>query len=146
MNNSILLVLKDSVSSRAAVEYLSRLPFCKDDMFITLIHVFRKPSVSEELMGKNFIEEESARCMALLKSGRDKLAKNGFNPENIDLQLVTEPYPTIADGIIDQFKKGKFSTLVLGHKKKSKAEEFVKGDVSMKLLRALEGVAILSVT
>jgi len=146
LNNSILLVLKDSVSSRAAVDYLALLPFCKDDMFITLLNVFRKPSVSEELMGANFAEEESARCMAILENAKDKLAKHGFNPENIELILAKEPYPTVAEGIIDQFKKGNFSTLVLGHKKKSKAEEFVKGDVSMKLLRALEGVAILSVT
>jgi hypothetical protein len=34
----------------------------------------------------------------------------------------------------------------LGHQKKSRAEEFVKGDISMKLLRSLEGVAILSIT
>ena len=146
MNNSILLVIKDSVSSRAAVDYLALLPFCKDDMFITLLHVFRKPSVSEELMGDNIIEEEHERCNKQLQQAKDKLAKHGFNPENIEIKLVTEVYPTVADGIIEQFKKGKFSTLVLGHKKKSKAEEFVKGDISMKLLRALEGVAILSVT
>jgi len=146
LNNSILLVLKDSVSSRAAVDYIALLPFCKDDMFITLLHVFRKPSLSEDLMGSEFVEEEKSRCMKMLENAQQKLAEHGFNSENIYLNLCTEPYQTVVEGIIDQFKKGKFSTLVLGHKKKSKAEEFVLGDISIKLIRALEGVAILSVT
>jgi hypothetical protein len=35
--------------------------------------------------------------------------------------------------------------VVLGRKRMSKAEEFVLGDVGVKLVRALEGVAILVV-
>ncbi len=54
-------------------------------------------------------------------------------------------YPTVADGIIDQFKKGDYNIVVIGRKKMSKAEEFVLGDPCVKLVRELEGTAILVV-
>ena len=57
--------------------------------------------------------------------------------------MVNEPYLTIADGIIDQCKKQHFDLVIIGRQRMSKAEEFVKGDVSIKLVRALEGTAIL---
>ena len=57
--------------------------------------------------------------------------------------MVTEPYRTIADGIIDQCQKRNIDIVALGRKRMSKAEEFVLGDVSVKLIRALEGVAVL---
>jgi K+-sensing histidine kinase KdpD len=102
--------------------------------------------MSEELMGENFIEEETQKWEKQLEESKKILLAQGLLPEKIHIKIVTDPYPTIADGIIDQFKKGNYGTLVLGHKKKSRAEEFVKGDISMKLLRNLEGVAILSIT
>ena len=74
-----------------------------------------------------------------------RLIENGFKPDNVEINMVSEPYPTVADGIIDQFKKGKFDMVVIGRKKMSKAEEFVLGDVSVKLVRALQGAAVLVV-
>lgn len=146
MKHSILIVLKDSVSSREALEYISLLPFCKEDVDITLMHIFRKTSMSEELMGENFTDEETQKWQKQLDNAKNVLVSHGLIPEKIQTKLISDAYPTVADGIIDQLKKGNFGTLVLGHKKKSRAEEFVKGDISMKLLRSLEGVAILSIT
>ncbi|MDY7030784.1 MAG: universal stress protein [Thermodesulfobacteriota bacterium] len=145
MGNSILLAVNDSMSSRAAVDYVAGLAFCPEDLEITLIHVFRKHSASEELMGKKFIEEMPSRLMAVLEKARDKLIENGFNKDNIKIILTSDPYPTVAEGIIDQFRKGDFDMVVIGRKKMSKAEEFVLGDVSVKLVRALEGAAVLVV-
>jgi len=146
LRHSILIVLKDSVSSREALEYISLLPLCKEDVEITLLHIFRKTSMSEELMGENFTEEETQKWQSQLENAKKILVSHGLLAEKIKTKLVSDAYPTVADGIIDQLKKGNFGTLVLGHKKKSRAEEFVKGDISMKLLRNLEGVAILSIT
>jgi len=145
LNNSILIALKDSISSRAAVNYFSKLPLCRDDSYITLLHVFRKPSASEDLMGEHFGEKEPSRLLSVLQQAKDMLVENRFIPDNIEIKLITEPYPTVADGIIEEFKKGNFNMVVIGRKKKSKAEEFVLGDVSIKLVRALEGTAVLVV-
>ena len=46
-------------------------------------------------------------------------------------------------GIMDLFKKGAYNMVVIGRKRMSKAEEFVLGDPSVKLVRSLEGVAIV---
>lgn len=143
MTNAILVSLNDSVSSRAVVDYLSKLSFCPEDCHITLIHLFRKTSASEELMGKKFTQELPGRYLSVLEKAKEKLAESGFNPHNIEIKLVTEPYQTIADGIIDQCKKKHYNLVVIGRKRMSKAEEFVLGDVSVKLVRALEGGAVL---
>jgi len=143
--SSILISFNDSVSSRAALDFFIRLAFCREDAHITLLHILRKPTASEELMGKKFTREQPARFKAVLEKARDQLVENGFDPKNIEIELATESYATISDGIIDHCKKKNHDLVVIGRKRMSKAEEFVLGDVSMKLIRTLEGTAILVV-
>ena len=145
MKTSILVSVKDSISSAPILDYLDRLALRQEDHRITLLHVWRKPSASEELMGKKFADEERARVLSFLREAKDRLVEDGYDPEDIEIDLVTEPYPTIADGIIDQFHKGNYDMVVIGRKTMSKAEEFVLGDVCAKLIRALEGTAVLVV-
>ena len=145
MKNSILVAWNDSMSSRAALDYLADLSMCLEDLHITLLHVFRKASASEELMGKTFPAKEEKRILNLLQNARDNLIEKGFKPENTHVAMVSEPYPTIAEGIIDQFKKDRFDMVLIGRKRMSKAEEFVMGDISVKLVRALENAAVLVV-
>ncbi len=145
MNNSILVAWNDSMSCRAALDYLIELPICPETMHITLLHVFRKASSSEEMMGKTFTKKEEERLLEHLQKARENLVECGFKADSVHIEMITKPYPTISDGIIDQFKKGKFDMVVIGRKRMSKAEEFVMGDVSVKLVRALENVAILVV-
>lgn len=145
MSNSILVSLNDSVSSRAALDFLARLEFCPKDCHITLFHLFRKPSASEELMGKKFMNEQPSRFMAMLERAKAKLIEHGFNPKNIAIEMVTKPYATVAEGIIDQCKKRHYDMVVIGRKRMSKTEEFVLGDVSIKLVRAFVDAAVLVV-
>ncbi|MFZ5563534.1 MAG: universal stress protein [Thermodesulfobacteriota bacterium] len=140
---SILFAVNDSASSKAAVAYLAGLPLCPDQIRVRLIHVFRKPSSSEELMGKKFMAEQTARYQAVLDDAKAQLVKGGFLPELIDTELVSDPYDTISDGIMDLFSKGDYNMVVIGRKRMSKAEEFVLGDPSVKLVRSLEGAAIV---
>lgn len=145
MDNTILVALNDSMSSRAVLDYLVRLSLCPDDLRIILLHVFRKPSGGEELMGKKYMNQQPAKYTALLEEAKNQLVEKGLFPENIEILLVTEPYPTVAEGIIDQAQKLKPSMVMIGRKRMSKAEEFVLGDVSVKLVRNLEGMAVLVV-
>jgi len=71
--------------------------------------------------------------------------EKGFDPEKIRVELVQEPYPTITEGIIDYYNQGDFDMLMIGRKKMSKQEEFVLGDISIKLIRALGKTAVLVV-
>ena len=145
MNNTILFSWNDSISSRSALDYLIELPICPETMQVTLLHVFRKESASEELMGKTFTEKEKRRLLDLLQKSKENLVECGFKPENVHIEMTTETYPTIADGIIAHFQKKKYDMVIIGRKRMSKAEEFVMGDVSIKLVRALQNVAIMVV-
>lgn len=145
MGNSILVAMNDSVSSRAALNFFVRLALCPEDCEITLFHVFRKPTATEELMGKKFTEQQPMRFRSMLEKAKEKLIECGYHPGRIETLLVTDPYPTVADGIIDQCKKSHYDVVIIGRKRMTKAEEFVLGDVSVKLLRALEKMAVFVV-
>lgn len=145
MKNSILVALKDSLNSKNVVDYVAGLPFQTGAMNITLLHVFKKPSSSEALMGNEFTLESLFHARLELESARDRLIHAGIPPELIRIRIAEEPYPTITDGIIAQFRQGPYDMIVIGRRKKSKSEEFVMGDVSVKLVRELEGSAILVV-
>ncbi|MCG8472432.1 MAG: universal stress protein [Desulfobacterales bacterium] len=143
--DSILIALSDSVSSKAVLEYVLSMSICPESVEITLLHVFRKPSGGEELMGKKYMKQQPARYMDILERARDRFMEKGVPKKNITLKMVTEPYDTIADGIIHQARQIRPSLVVIGRKRMSKAEEFVLGDASIKLVRALEDMAVLVV-
>lgn len=143
MRQSILVALKDSKSSRSVINYFARLPFQPDSLDITLLHVFRQPKVGEELMGNEFSRKAALRAQAVLDDARQLLIDRGIDPGHVRVRLITDPYPTATEGIIDQFSRNIYHMVVIGRRKKSKSEEFVLGDVSVKLVRALEGAAVL---
>ncbi len=142
---SALVALNDSVSSRAVVSYICDWFRGFQDWHITLFHLLRKPSASGELMGKRFTDEQATRLTGMLQETKAKLVKIGFDPDAIEIQLEHKHFATVAEGIIDQFRRQDFDIVVIGRKRMSKAEEFVMGDPSVKLIRALERTAVLVV-
>ena len=145
INNSILVAINDSVSSRAVVDFLVNMSLCPEDWSISLLHFFRRPSSSVELMGKKFAADQPAKLTNVLEKAKGRLVESGFIADKIELDLVKQSYDTIAEGIIDQANKRGSTMVIIGRKKMSKAEEFVMGDVSVKVIRALEGAAVLVV-
>lgn len=91
------------------------------------------------------MKEQPVRIKRVLERGKDLLVENGVPQENIETEIASDPCDTVADGIIDLFRKGHYDMVVIGRKKMSKAQEFVLGDPSIRLLRALEGTVILVV-
>ncbi len=146
MANSLLIPLNDSVASRAVVDFLINMSFGPEGCHITLIHIFRKPTSGEELMGKKFMDEQPGKYRALLENAKQRLVREkGFDPEQIEIQLLTDPYPSVTEGIIDFFNKGQYDMVVTGRKRMSKSEEFIMGDISVKLVRSLSKTSILVV-
>lgn len=145
MSKSVLVAYSDSQSSRAAVEFLCELPIDRDKLKITLLHVFRKPKAGEELMGPKFMREQPVRLMNALNEAKSYLAENGFSSDRIEIKMLKDTHETVSDGIIDQVNRIGYDIVVIGRKRLSKAEEFVLGDPSVKLVRALENTAVLVV-
>ncbi|MBF0117849.1 MAG: universal stress protein [Desulfobacterales bacterium] len=127
------------------LDFFINMELCAQDVNITLIHVFRKPSSGEELMGQKFMKELPTRFTSVLQKAKDRLVEKGYIADKIETKLIEVLYPTISDGIIDEFNKKKYDMVVIGRKRMSKAEEFVLGDPSAKLVRALNGTAVLVV-
>jgi nucleotide-binding universal stress UspA family protein len=142
---SALVALNESISSQAVVSYICDGYLGFRDWKIILFHLLRRPSASGDLMGKRFVEGQSSRLMSMLQEAKTKLVEIGFDPDAIEIQLEHKPFPTVAEGIIEQFRQRDLDMVVIGRKRMSKAEEFVMGDPSVKLIRALEGTAVLVV-
>jgi nucleotide-binding universal stress UspA family protein len=141
----MLVPLNDSRCSREVISFLLNMSLC-DDVKFTLIHIFRKPSSGEALMGKKFMEEIPAQLEKMLEDTKKRLvAEKGFDPENIRIELVEKKYDSVSEGITDYFKNSDCDMVVIGRKEMSKSEEFVRGDISVKLIRNLPKVSILVV-
>ncbi|GBC59562.1 hypothetical protein DENIS_0501 [Desulfonema ishimotonii] len=143
MKKSILVALKDSESFNVVMAYVEALPLRFEALSITLCHVFRQPTASEALMGEDFIQKDFNRIRDMLQRAKERLVEAGFGEDQVVTELETTPYTTIAEGIISRFEKEKFDMVIIGRRKKSKSEEFVLGDVSVKLVRDLEKTAVL---
>ncbi len=145
MGSNILVPLNDTNTSRRVVDFLLNMSLCGDTR-LTLIHIFRKPSSGEELMGKKFMAEMPARLEKMLTDAKDRfVSEKGFDSGNISVELVDKGHASVTEGIIDYFKSGDFDMVVIGRKHMSKSEEFVLGDISAKLIRNLPKASILVV-
>jgi len=145
VSNTILVALNDSTSSERVVESLVKLELCAKQFDFKLIHILIRPAAGDELMGKKFMKEQPLRAQRMLDEAKEALALCGVDPSRVETEIVSEPCDTVADGIIEVFEKGNYGMVVIGRKKMSKAEEFVLGDPSVRLVRALEGTSILVV-
>ena len=145
MSNSIFIAFNNSMSSKGVLDFLVKSSFSRSSTSIIICHLFRKPTSSEELMGKTYTKERESRLWGALNAAKEKLVQSGFNAENIEVDMITEPYATLADGVLDQCEKRNIDLVIIGRKKMSKAEEFVMGDLSVKLVRNLDRMAVLVV-
>jgi nucleotide-binding universal stress UspA family protein len=145
MNKSILVVLNDTPCSKRAVNFLALCPLSFSEVQITLLHVFRKPTGSEEMMGKKFSQAQKEKILAAMSTSRQQLVEAGYPPDNIHTHIETQPYSTVADGIIAEVEKGDYDMVVIGRKKMSKSEEFVLGDASIKVIRNVEKATVIVV-
>jgi nucleotide-binding universal stress UspA family protein len=121
------------------------MPLCHGDIDVKLIHILREPKAGEDFFSEQFMQNLPERFTEVLNQARQTMIDHGFKPEHVTTELITQNYPTITDGIIDTFRKGSYSMVVVGRKRMSKAEEFVLGDPSVKLVRELSGTAIVVV-
>ena len=97
-------------------------------------------------MGKKFMAEQPDRFRMLLENAsRRMIDEGGISPANIEIKLLTDPYPSVTEGIIDFCNQGQFDMVIIGRKQMTKSEEFVRGDISIKLIRALDKTSVLVV-
>jgi nucleotide-binding universal stress UspA family protein len=142
---SILAAINNSISSRWVIDFLCGMPLRPDDVDVKIVHILREPKVGEDFLSEQLKHNLPERFSEVLRQARQKMIDHGFKPQQVATELITQNYPTVTDGIIDAFRKGSYNMVVVGRKRMSKAEEFVLGDPSIKLVRELSGTAIVVV-
>ena len=142
---SILIIMNDASGSTAAVDFISHLPLIASEVNITLLHVFRQPSGSEKMMGKKFLKAQRERIRIAIADACRRLVTAGYREERIHPRLETEPYATVADGIIAEMGKEDYDIVVISRKRMSRSEEFVLGDASINVIRAVDDAAVVVV-
>jgi nucleotide-binding universal stress UspA family protein len=145
MKTSILVVLNEAPCSKLAVEFLAQCPLNHSEVQVTLLHVFREPTGSEAMMGRKFLRGQKEKVEEEISTARQRLIEAGYPPDNIHALIETQPYPTVADGIIAEVDEGEYNIVVMARKKMSKSEEFVLGDASIKVIRAVEKATVVVV-
>lgn len=145
MDESILVILNDAPCSKLAVEFLAHCPLNYAEVQVTIMHIFREPTGSEAMMGKKFLQAQKEKVREAIFTARQRLIEAGYPPDNVYTHIETQPYPTMADGIIAEIDKGKYNIVVIGRKKMSKSEEFVLGDACIKVIRAVEKATVIVV-
>jgi nucleotide-binding universal stress UspA family protein len=135
---NVLLVIDNSANalktSRYVVDHFGRDP----DMAITILGFIREPSedlfanLEEYRKAKKDIEVNQG---ALIDDAHKTLLSGGFPPEAISVKTIRIQKETIASRLLEEQKKDPCDTIVVGGVRLSKPEEFIFGNLAVKLVR-----------
>ncbi len=155
----ILIAVDGSENSIRAVQYVAEMAACSDAFSVQLLCIERFPDrdlFPDEASWKTRCEEQSAEMRQFLEDCRDTLLAKGLRAEAISERYIVScksPFAdrnvtqcsmgtSIAQEILNAAKEGGFGTLVVGRRGVSKAEMFLFGSVSNKIIHHAKGCAV----
>ncbi len=133
----ILVALDASENALRAVDYVGEITGGTHGFHVTLLHVVRYPSRDhfpsdeEWRNGCDSVEKKGKRILA---EGVERLKGLGVNESSISTHMVRASGVSIAVEIMQVQKDEGFGTVVVGRRGVSKAEEFLFGSVSNKVV------------
>ncbi len=141
----ILVALDASENAARALEYLAQIVGDGSGFMIRLVTVFREPSRDlfpddeswKEASGRQ--REESHR---IVEEGASRLRELGVSGAEMDTKVLTCTGPGLAQAILQEQEAEGFGTIVVGRRGVSKAEEFLFGSVSNKIVHYAKGCTV----
>jgi len=138
----VLLFINDSENSLKAAGYLAALFGRFQQLSVTILGIIRDQP--EDIFPNTEKWEEAkkgnrAKLYELVERAKGILIENGIKPESITITTPPVSKSSVTDRIIEEHQRSRHDTIILGGTKMSKAEEFIFGNISVKLVRA--GVA-----
>lgn len=138
----VLIAVDASENSLRAVEYTGRVlgcsgGMCTTDLNIELLSVTRPPQkdlFADEQEWEKKSSELEARSQEFLEQARTILEDLKVPRKNISTRHLCTMEPSIAQNILKVQEEGGFGTIVVGRRGMSKAEEFLMGSVSTKVV------------
>ncbi|MEW5774048.1 MAG: universal stress protein [Thermodesulfobacteriota bacterium] len=135
--NRILVAVDASENSLRAVAYTGEMAKLTPDLHIEVLSICRQPDPDlfpdPEALRQRMHEQE-AELTRFLDQASQLLEKKGVPPASISKRNLCITHPSIAQQILSIQEEGGFGTVAVGRRGVSKAEEFLFGSVSSKIV------------
>lgn len=135
---NVLLVIDNSANAAKISRYVVNNFALNSGMTITILGFIREPSQDLFVDPVEFVKAREAgeqTIASLVGDARETLLSRGIPAETIRTKTVRVRKETIASMVLKEQKAEPCDTLVVGGTKLSKAEEFVFGNLAVKLIR-----------
>ncbi len=133
----ILVALDASENAERAVDYVGEIAGSTPGFEILLLHVLRPPNrdhfPSEELW-RQAADEAEERGREILRYAAGRLEKKGMSSHAVRSKITRTEGASIAAEIMKMQQEEKCGTVVVGRRGVSKAEEFLFGSISNKVV------------
>ena len=133
----ILIALDASENAERAVDYVGEIAGSTPGFEVLLLHILRPPNrdhfPSEELW-KQAIDAAEERGRDILRHAASRLEEKGMNSDAVRSKIIRPEGTSIAAEIMKMQQEEKCGTVVVGRRGVSKAEEFLFGSISNKVV------------
>ncbi|WP_244963596.1 universal stress protein [Oceanidesulfovibrio marinus] len=155
----IMIAVDGSENSMRAVDYTAAIIGCRGGFTVQVVHIERLPDrdlFPDEAAWKKNCNAYAADMRRFLADSRQKLLDAGMGSDDVTELYVPScqrPSPdqealrcshgaTISQEILRCMEEGGYGTIVVGRRGLSKAEEFIFGSVSSKIVHHAKGCTI----
>ncbi len=141
----ILIAVDASENAKRAVSYVGEIIGQARGFSVTLLYVLRhaeKDLFPDENSWMEKIEKEKKSTTKMLAGLKGLLVEKGLDEKDVTHELVEISGFSIAQAIMDFQEKGGYGTIVIGRRGMSKAEEFLFGSISNKIVHYAKNCAV----
>jgi nucleotide-binding universal stress UspA family protein len=138
---NVLLCIDGSPNALKAARYVAGTFNSTNEIAVTVLGILQQPSgdfYESEKAWQRAKEENQVRVSSLMEKARSILREGGISPESIEVSTLLVQKKSISEKIMEQQRRNKFDTIVVGAVKMSKAQEFLFGNTGVKLVREAE--------
>lgn len=141
----ILIAVDDSEHAKRAVLYVASLIGGFPGFRVTLLSIVEDPE--EDYFSSNaeraaWVKSRKAKARHLLEQYQSILLQSGFEEGKVSVMVALKNFPTLVECVLNQQTCLDCCTVVLGHRKKTRKEEFMFGSMSKKILNMADNCAV----
>ncbi|NJB68072.1 nucleotide-binding universal stress UspA family protein [Desulfobaculum xiamenense] len=133
----ILVAVDTSENSLRAVSYVGEMVRNTEGVHVELLHIVRLPQrdlYPDEVSFQEQLRVQEVESQNFLEDAHGILEGKGLPSGSVTERQLCITVPSIAQHILRIQKEGNFGTIVVGRRGVSKAEEFLFGSVSSKIV------------
>ena len=141
----LLIAIDDSEHAKHAVLYVASLIGGFPGFRVTLLTIIEEPEedyFSSDTERHAWVKSRKSKARQLLKQYQRILIQSGFEEGKVSVMVALRDFPTIVECVLDKQACLGCCTVVLGHRKKSRKEEFMFGSMSKKILNMADNCAV----